>query len=94
MAKARPYSPATRNVIDQIALVMVVREIEREVVAPMYEKETGKPYSEAGEKGYLAIYLKENPEHTRAYKALHRAIQKQRKAVASSFGRERNNYGR
>ncbi|MGQ5976705.1 hypothetical protein ACUNHT_25690 [Serratia sp. IR-2025] len=94
MAKSKPYTAAARTLLCELATFYVASEIERDVIKPLYEKETGKPYSEAAGGGYLDILLRDNPEVGRAWKALQRAIIKRRKAAGDAFERERSQHGR
>lgn len=79
MASVKPYTPATRRYIHQLAAVMVCLEIEREVIAGAVEKATGKPYDSNAPDSFRNTFLSKNAEYDRAWKALSRAIAKARK---------------
>ncbi|MBA5235275.1 hypothetical protein H2Y54_01735 [Pectobacterium aroidearum] len=79
MATVKPYTPATRRYIQQLAAVMVCLDIEREVIAGAFEKATGKPYDRNAPDSFSNTFLSANAEYDRAWKALSRAIAKERK---------------
>jgi len=89
MAKTKPYTAATRNVIDQLAMVLVAVELEHLMIQQQFEKKTGKPF----QGGFAKQVLKDNPQHNRAWKALQRAIVRQRQATFDALQRERSQYG-
>ncbi|MFP7605186.1 hypothetical protein [Serratia quinivorans] len=91
MSKTKPYTTAVRTFIDELATFFVASAIEREVLKPFFERETGKPCDEIG---YLAQVLKDNPESDRAWKTLQRVIIKRRKGMLAALERERSQHGR
>ncbi|MEQ9865048.1 hypothetical protein [Pectobacterium aroidearum] len=91
MATVKPYTPATRRYIHQLAAVMVCLEIEREVIAGAVEKATGKPYDRNAPDSFSNTFFSANAEYDRAWKALSRAIDKERK---QQLLMARNKHGR
>lgn len=79
MAKTRPYTEAQRRIFYQLATVMVCAEIESEVIAPLSEKETGKPYDRRSPDSFANTFLNKNQEFKRAWETLGRAIARERK---------------
>ncbi len=74
MAKTKPYRVGEKEIIHKLALALLAADIEKGVIKPQFEKETGKPYKDKG--GYLDIYLKSDPKAKRAWKALQREVRK------------------
>ncbi|EMO4249231.1 TPA: hypothetical protein MX306_003073 [Citrobacter freundii] len=66
----KPLSARERKVINQLAAVLVCAGIESGVVAPQYEKQTGKKYDPASARSYLNTFLNKNPEYKRVWKLL------------------------
>lgn len=66
----KPLSARERKVINQLAAVLVCASIESGVVAPQYEKQTGKKYDQTSARSYLNTFLNKNPEYKRVWKLL------------------------
>ncbi|MCZ6928691.1 hypothetical protein GST45_17695 [Serratia marcescens] len=90
MAKAKPYTCAARNVFHKLAAVMVCMEIEKEVIAPAYEK-AGKPYDPKSPDSFTNTFLNNNAEYKRAWETFARAIKKERR---SQLEMARSKHGR
>lgn len=66
----KPLSARERKVINQLAAVLVCAGIESGIVAPQYEKQTGKKYDRTSARSYLNTFLNKNPEYKRVWKLL------------------------
>lgn len=93
MAKTKPYTEAQRRIFYQLAAVMVCAEIESEVIAPLSEKETGKPYDRRSPGSFTNTFLNKNPEFKRAYDTLGRAIARERKNQLQMAKARRSQHG-
>lgn len=68
--KLKSLTKGERNVINQLAAVMVCLEVEIRAVAPQMEKSTGKKYDFNAPDSYLNVFLNKNPEYRRVWKLL------------------------
>ena len=92
-AKTKPYTEAQRRIFYQLAAVMVCSEIESEVIAPLCEKKTGKPYDRRSPDSFTNTFLNKNPEFKRAYETLGRAIARERKNQLQMAKAARSKHG-
>ena len=72
MAKTKPYRAGEKQIFHKLALALTAAEIEKNVIKPHAEKETGKPYKDKG--GYLDIYLQSDPAAKRAWNTLQKEV--------------------
>ncbi|HGM7539529.1 hypothetical protein [Serratia marcescens] len=91
MAKLKPYTDAQRRLIHHLAAVMVCLEIESDVIAPAFEKATGKAYDRESPDSFTNTFMNNNPPYKRSMDTLRRAIGKERKAQLSAW---RTKHGR
>jgi hypothetical protein len=89
MAKRKPYTYGEKQIFNRLALALLAAEIETNVIKPMAEKETGKPYEQKG--GYLDIYLNSEPNVKRAWETLQSQMQTVRKNYVAHAKKEKAN---
>ncbi|EML7271301.1 TPA: hypothetical protein L9P98_001019 [Klebsiella pneumoniae] len=93
MTKTKAYTEAQRRIFHQLAAVMVCSEIESEVIAPLCEKKTGKPYDRRSPDSFTNTFLNKNPEFKRAFETLGRAIARERKNQLQMAKAARSKHG-
>ncbi|WP_035604772.1 hypothetical protein [Edwardsiella tarda] len=89
MKKLKPLKSAEREIIRQLATLLVCADIEASVIAKCYEDELGKPYDRNAPDGYLNTFLNSDPTYKRLWALLQKDIVTCRKELAVGLGRER-----
>lgn len=77
--KVKPLTTAQKTVIKELALTLVFRDIEQQVVKPSYEEATGKKYDSQHPESLTNKMLNANPKTKQVWQALQVAIKKEHK---------------
>ncbi|WP_257325596.1 hypothetical protein [Pseudoalteromonas rhizosphaerae] len=89
-AKVKPLTTAQKTVIKELALTLVFCEIEKHVVKPSYEEDTGKKYDSQHPESFTNTMLNANPKAKQVWHALQAAIKKEYKRQHRLFKESEN----
>ncbi|EPV3343517.1 hypothetical protein ACV3QK_002848 [Klebsiella pneumoniae] len=90
MSRQKPLAAAARKAVRQIATAFVCAEVEAQVIAKLFEEETGKPYDHNASDSYLNIFLNSDPETRRVWNLMQKDVSSVRKDFAERLRRDRD----
>ncbi|HCZ9100909.1 TPA: hypothetical protein O4G09_004008 [Klebsiella michiganensis] len=90
MARQKPLPAAARKAVRQIATAFVCAEVEAQVIAKLFEEETGKPYDHNASDSYLNIFLNADPDTRRVWNLMQKDVASVRKDFADRLRRDRD----
>lgn len=90
MSRQKPLAAAARKAVRQIATAFVCAEVEAQVIAKLFEEETGKPYDHNASDSYLNIFLNSDSETRRVWNLMQKDVSSVRKDFAERLRRDRD----